>query len=492
MEILLVNPPTYNGMGYLKAFRIQEMPMSLAYLAAIAEEEGHTVRIMDMNVIKTKKEFFKQAMEFNFQLIGFTSTTSTLNNCLKSIKIFHTLHPGARIILGGWHASALPEETLDACELIDIIVRGEGEITFKELVAALEDGRDLSTVKGLAFRDKLGNPVSTPERELLRDMDSLPFPARHLLPLHEYSKMGVSYIVYDVAKLRKYMKDGYPVDTHILTSRGCYNRCSFCADHLIYKQKCRFHSAEYVVDEIKDAVERFNARIFNVMDPVFLLNQGRVRRICELLLEREIDIQWCCQGRVSNQLTVKLLELMKRAGCQKVYYGIESGSPRILKMMNKNIKIAQIKDTIRKTRDAGMPFHVFFLYGFPGETMMDYAMTWQLIKDTKPDNIEIHKVIPLPGTDLYERSTKQKILKNKEWSRFHYYAKNEDYLEANQEQQKAMVEKYFFRLSKRFNISFRYIKNFLKRIKTLDHAWSIVRGFKTFIEYHLFISRHVS
>ncbi|MHA1684251.1 MAG: B12-binding domain-containing radical SAM protein [Promethearchaeota archaeon] len=494
MDVLLVNPPTYNGMGYLKAFRIQEMPMSLAYLAAVIEKRGHNVRILDMNMVPSKQDFYSKAREFNYQVIGFTATTSIIKNCFTSIKILKKIHPHAKVVLGGWHATALPLETMESCLEIDFIVKGEGEVTFDELVEKIDAGTSTEDIKGLVYRESSGNIIVNEDRELVNNLDEIPYPARHLLPMDEYRKMGLSYIVYDLSKLKKHMKDGYPVVTHILTSRGCYNRCTFCADHLIYRQRCRFHSAEYVIGEIKHCITEFNARIFNIMDPVFLLNQRRVRDICKLILKEGIDIQWCCQGRVNNNLSVGLLKLMKRAGCQKIYYGIESGSPRMLKIIGKNINIDQIKDTTSKTRLAGIPFHVFFLYGFPEETMQDFRQTWQLIKEIEPDNIEVHRVIPLPGTDLFARLMERHALDEKDWSRFHYYAKNENYVSITpaRRKEKKRVEALFYSLSKKYNLSFRYIKNILKRVNSIDYILSYIKGLKTVAEYLLFVSRKVN
>ena len=475
-------------MGFLKSFRIQEVPLSLAYIAAVLEKNGHVVSIIDMNVINSHHDFLSKAKEKDYELIGLTATTPIINNCLRTIKILKKLHPRARIVLGGWHATAMPVETMKICRDLDIIVKGEGEATIKELVEALTNQRSLHDLQGILYRNEAGDIVENPDRPLIEDIDSIPFPARHLLPIEDYQKMGVSFITYDASSLQYDKSKGYPNVTHMLTSRGCYNRCTFCADHIIYKQKIRFHSPEHVVAEIKDAISRFNIRIFNILDPVFLLNQNRIRAICKLIIKEKLSIQWCCQGRVAEKVSFETLDLMRRAGCEKIYYGIESGSPRVLKAINKNITIKQIRDTIANTKKAGIPSHVFFLYGFPGETMDDYYYTRQLINEVKPNSIEVHEVIPLPGTDLFASELAANNLDTSSWDRYHYYTQKSFHAKKMTKQQLA-VRKKFFSLSKQFNISPHYFFGFIRKIKTLEYFFAIVKGFRMFIEYHVFIKR---
>jgi anaerobic magnesium-protoporphyrin IX monomethyl ester cyclase len=338
-------------------------------------------------------------------------------------------------------------------------------------------------VKGLLYRDAKGDICETVDRPLIQNIDKIPFPARHLLPLDRYEHLGVSYLVYNVTPM-DYESMERPLTSHLITSRGCYNRCTFCADHVIYKQKYRAHSPEYVIAEMKEAIKKFNIRIFNIIDPTFLVNQARVEKICGLILKNCLNIRWCCQGRVDRPLPVDLLLLMKKAGCMKIYYGIESGSPRMIREMKKNLKIANIRKAIANTKEAGMSHHVFFLYGFPNETMTDYYMTRQFIFELKPDNIEVHKVIPLPGTDLYARGAAEGCLAGRDWKDFHYYFKEGIFYKDECLQPDARkIHAKFFSLSKQFNMSPHYILTFIKRIKSIHYLKFVLKGIRVAIEY---------
>jgi anaerobic magnesium-protoporphyrin IX monomethyl ester cyclase len=183
------------------------------------------------------------------------------------------------------------------------------------------------------------------------------------------------------------------------------------------------------------------------------------------------------------------LRLMRKAGCMKIYYGIESGSPRMIKVMRKNLKIANIKKAIANTKEAGISNHVFFLYGFPQETMEDYFLTRQLIFELKPDNIEVHKVIPLPGTDLYARAIADGCLSGRGWKDFHYYFKEGIFfkpacLPPNAKQ----IYSRFFSLSKQFNTSPHYIMTFIKRIKSIYFLKFILKAIKAAIEYFVILN----
>ncbi|MEX2681593.1 MAG: radical SAM protein [Candidatus Sigynarchaeota archaeon] len=411
MNILLINPPSYFQRKALNTVTMPDIPLNLAYIAAVLEEEGHFVRILDLNVIKTKQELVDRISEKQWDLLGFTGTTSIILNCYYTIRVFKRVVGSAKIVLGGWHASAIPVRTMEECPEIDFIVKGEGEITIKELIKAISSGEDPSKILGIVYRDKQGKIIENKERPLIPNLDDLPFPALHLLPLDAYREIGFNTI-------GGYFKKDLYISA-ILTSRGCTGRCIFCADHVINHYTCRFRSPANVVAEIKNAVQKHNIRIFFFMDPHFTFSPMHAKKICELIIKEKLHIKWACQARVDS-VSPELLKLMKQAGCTRIGYGIESGSPKVLKIMKKGASIIQMQDAIRWTKEAGIMAVIYLLYGMPGESIEDVKLTRQLLFQLQPDYVNQTIAIPYPGTELREQAIREGLIKDDRWEFYNY------------------------------------------------------------------------
>jgi len=411
MKILLVNPPSSFLLRSFNEISLPDIPLNLAYIAAILEADGHFVRIIDMNVIKTKEGLMQRLDEANFEIIGFTSTTPIITSCFRTIKILKRRFPRSKIILGGWHASAIPVETMQSCSEIDFIVKGEGEHTVRELVHAIEYGAGFEKIQGIVYRNSASKPVENEDRPLINNLDTLPYPARHLLPLEDYKKMGF----YTVGGYFK--KDLYLCS--IQTSRGCTGKCIFCADSVIHRGTCRFRSVDGVIDEIKHMIKKYGIRIFFIIDANFLGSPVRVKHLCERIIEEKLKIIWGCTGRVDS-VSEDMLRLMKTAGCIRISYGIESGSPRVLKLMNKKITIAQIRRAVKITKEAGIHVYIYFVYGMPGETLEDVNMSKQLLMELKPNFVTHSIATPYPGTKLYDNVLREGLLKDVSWEYFNY------------------------------------------------------------------------
>lgn len=410
-NVLLIHPSSLLKIPMLNEITMPDMPLGLAYIAAVLEQAGHFVRIVDMNTITTREELVRRFTEARFDVVGFTATTSTILKCYRTIQVVKRMMPWATTVLGGWHASGSPLRTMEECRFLDIIVKGEGEETMKEIVETVKTGADVSAIKGIVFRAKDGSVLENMDRPLIKDLDSLPFPARHLLPMEAYKKRGFStsgvYFKHDL-----YLSG-------LVTSRGCTGRCIFCADHTIYKHQCRMRSPENVIAEIKHAMKDFNARVFFFHDAHFTQSPRRAKQICELILQENLKIIWACSARVDT-VSKELLVLMKRAGCARVGYGIETGSPRMLRIMNKHVSFKQMKDAIDWTREAGMLSFIYLVYGIPGETSRDIQLTRQLIMTLKPNFVNQNVAIPYPGTRLREIATEQGMIKNDRWEAYNF------------------------------------------------------------------------
>jgi len=394
----------------LNEITMPDMPLGLAYIAAVLEQSNHHVKILDLNTILSKKELRSAITDVDYQVVGFTAMTSSILTCYRTIKVVKRLLPRAITVLGGWHASGAPILTIKECPQLDIVVKGEGEETMKELVDTIERGAPIADIRGIVYRDKKTSSIlENPDRPLIKNLDDLPFPARHLLPLEAYKKRGFStsgvYFKHD-----KYISG-------IVTSRGCTGRCVFCADHTIYKHYCRLRSPENVIAEIKHAMKHYNVSIFFFQDAHFTQSPARAKRICELLIKEKLNIIWACSARVDT-VNKELLLLMKQAGCARIGYGIESGSPKMLRLMNKHAKIKQMREAIKCTHEAGIISYIYLVYGVPGETEEDIKMTRQLLMELKPDFVNQSVAIPYHGTELRHIALERGLIKNDRWENY--------------------------------------------------------------------------
>ena len=398
MNVTLVNPPSPGIESYNIGIRVP--PLGLAYLASILEREGHEVRIIDASVLKLSisqiKSLFKRSRP---DIIGVTSTTPTIYEAYSVIKAGKDVCPDSFTILGGPHASSLPVETLKECPALDAVCIGEGEETIVDLAEALGSRRGLSTVKGIAYRSRGKVRINQP-RPLIRDLDSIPFPARHLLPMSKYSVLGKKTVV-----------------CHIMSSRGCPFQCIFCSSSRFFGRQYRARTAENVVDEMEYLVSEYNPESIEFSDDEFTLNRKRVEEICDEIKRRGIDVQWACSSRVDT-INKRLLQKMRRAGCFLIYYGIESASQRILNFIKKGIRIDQVVKAIKQTREAGIKVLGSFMIGFPDETRGEIEETIKFSKRLNIDYAQFSIVTPYPGTELYEIAKREGLLLTTNWSEY--------------------------------------------------------------------------
>jgi radical SAM superfamily enzyme YgiQ (UPF0313 family) len=280
--------------------------------------------------------------------------------------------------MGGPHVSFDAENTLSLFPGIDILVKGEGEATVAELLAVIHSREKWHTVPGIVFKDE-GQIVTTALRPFIQDLDALPLPARHLLPMARYQALG------------------YPVS--IITSRGCPNQCIFCLGRRMVGQKVRFRSAGHIADEIEQIIS-LGISVINIADDLFTASKRRVTALCNEILKRKLDITWSAFSRV-NTVDTQTLKLMKSAGCHSVSFGIESGNPEMLKRVKKGITIAQAKRAAMACQEAGIRGHASFMVGLPGETRDTMEDSLKLQKELAIESA-FHFLSPFPGTVVRE------------------------------------------------------------------------------------------
>jgi len=275
---------------------------------------------------------------------------------------------------------------------VDIIVRGEGEETMVELADALEKGWSTGETLGVCFR-RNNDVVINPPRPFIQNLDLLPFPARHLLPMKSYIRERFSNIL---------GKESFK-GTALISSRGCPFFCVFCAATRFYGHKWRPRSAENVVDEIEHLYlnyKKLGLSGFVVADDNFLVDSKRVMKICDLLIDRGLShLKWMCDARVDSA-DEKLYSKMYEAGCRVLAFGIESGNDKILKSINKGITTNMVRTAVKTAKSVGLKIWGYFLFGVPGDTDETIMDTIRFSKELDIDHIEIHPVQMYPGTEM--------------------------------------------------------------------------------------------
>ncbi len=354
-------------------------PLGVCYVAAAFEQAGAEVRIFDFVVSGYNKEKIQKAMdEFKPHVVGSTSVTMSFPQAAQIITDVKEIDPSVYTIMGGPHVSFWAHETLEKFPAVDCIVIGEGEQTIEEITPLLAKGETLENVTGLILRHN-GEIVETGHRDFIQDLDSLPMPARHLLPLSRYKALG------------------FPVS--IITSRGCPNKCIFCLGRRMVGHKVRYRSVKKVVDEIETLLELGFTRI-NVADDLFTSNKKRVREVCNEIKNRGLKFGWSAFSRV-NTADKETFALMRETGCDCVSFGIESGNQEMLKRVKKGITLAQAEKAVKICKEVGILPHASFMVGLPGETHETMADSARFAK--KLDAIYgYHFLAPFPGTTVLE------------------------------------------------------------------------------------------
>jgi radical SAM superfamily enzyme YgiQ (UPF0313 family) len=368
--------------------------LGLGYLAAIAEQEGHEAAIFDMGLRPNKllADEVREIIAWRPDVVAFTSMTTSYQSVEDSAALLKEAL-AAPIIIGGPHATTLPELTLQNPH-IDFLVYGEGEYVFRDWLRAIKPDEfrnrgfsraaDWRQITGLWYKDQDGNIVDGGERELIPDLDVLPFPARHLFDLKAYPL---------------YAPDGRQMIT-VLTSRGCPYKCSFCFKGIVgrtYRQR----SPENIVAELRHLIDRYGVRNFYFMDDLFTINVKRLEAILDYFISQDLDVRWQCLARV-DRVTPELLKKMYRAGCRQIHFGIESGNPEILQKTAKHINLDQVRQAIEWTEDAGIMSKGYFILGLPGDNERTMNETIEFAASLPLSEAMFSIATPFPGTELWE------------------------------------------------------------------------------------------
>lgn len=390
-KICLVNPPlTLKDLYKNLAEGGSELPpLGLAGLAAVLSAKGYTVKIIDAIALKWDTgKVVKDIFSFDPAVVGITSTTISIYNAANLAQAIKK-ERDIPVIIGGPHVTAVPEDTLKHFSSFDLAVIGEGEISLLELMEFYKGDKRLEDIKGLVIR-KNGDISFTGKREFIKDLDTLPFPAWDLLPpLVKFYQPAADSL------------NRFP-SSSLVTSRGCPGQCIFC-DRNVFGNYPRAFSAEYVVRMFKELSHKFGIRDVFIHDDNFLVFGKRTKLICDLLLEKGIDMSWSCMGRCDT-VDTSLFPLMKRAGCWQINYGLESGSQKILDILNKKTRLEEIRKVVMATRKAGIKVKGLFMIGSFGETEETIKETFKFILSLPLNDFHMTCFTPFPGTEAARRA----------------------------------------------------------------------------------------
>ena len=454
MKILLINPPQLNTISSCMPKALEEgldylPPLGLMYLASyLKKNSSHQVKILDCQIEQLNyQNLSKKIIQESPDAIGITTMTFTLIDVIKTIKLIKQINPKIKVILGGPHVNIYPKETINLKE-VDFLVFGEGEEPLKELLDKINQKEELINIKGIVFRDG-DKIINTGQRELIKDLDSIPFPARDLLPYKKYFSV---------------ISSNTPVTT-MFTSRGCPFKCIFC-DRPHLGKLFRSRSAKNVVDEMEECQKMDIKEIF-IYDDTFGIDRQRVLNICSEIQKRKLTIAWDVRTRVDT-VDQEIIKIMKKANCQRIHFGVEAGTEKMLKILRKGITLKQIENAFKIAKKEGLQAAGYFMIGSPSETKQDVLETIKLIKKLNPAFVHISITTPFPATDLYRLGLESKILPYDYWQKF---AQNPDSNFIPLSWEENMTKEELFKLLKQGYQSFYFRPSYIiKRLIKLS-SW---------------------
>jgi radical SAM superfamily enzyme YgiQ (UPF0313 family) len=395
----------------------QTEPLGLAYLAGFIRND-YNVEILDLFAlgidnrvkrgnkyrigISDEKEIVDIIKQKKPDLVGITSNfTSYAEDALEVAKIVKSNFKNIVLVLGGAHASMDAENILENNVFIDIVVRGEGEVTFKLLLDNIKENKSFESLDGLTYRDKNNAIISNPSRKMIKDINVLPYPARDLLDIEIYKKLSKQTFAF--AKNTPLLS--------IMTSRGCPYNCIFCSTKVVWERLWRPRTPENVVDEIESLIKNYHIREVAIYDDQFIVDKKRVEKICDLIIARKLNITISIPSGVSGWLLDEnLLRKMKKAGFYLLSLSIETGNEKTLKFINKKVDLKKILQVIKTCHKLGFWVMSNFIIGFPYETKEDIEETISYAYRCGVDYAVFLIAQPYAGAELYEIYAREGLL----------------------------------------------------------------------------------
>jgi radical SAM superfamily enzyme YgiQ (UPF0313 family) len=381
MKTLLIRPP-YMVERY-------EPPLGICYLAGYLKAHGKEVEILDGEVDLTVEDIIREMRQRKPDVVGISMLTYDRFAGYRIAKA--AKEAGAFVVVGNVHPTFTDRETLQEHPYIDAVVRHEGEATLLELVQRLEAGKPVDDVQGLTFRNSGGEIIQNPERELLPDVDKLPYPAYDLVPMKKYRYHAV------------------------FASRGCPYKCIFCSSPNFWLRKVRYRTPVQVVNEIELLLTKYGKKDVHFKDDVFTMKKQWVTEILNEMQRRNIRTQWECMGRVNN-VDPEFLHFIKKMGCTQIEYGVESGDPELMEAIEKSISPEKALKALAASHEAGIHVGTFFMIGHPGETLQSAERTFDFALQLRPYTWTFSPADILPGTKMEAIAREKGLMDGFSWS----------------------------------------------------------------------------
>jgi len=417
VKILLVNPPQsfYPGSDLVSG----NIPLGLMYVGAVLEKTDQKVEILDAFMandeprtvgdtveIGMPREAIKSEIQKRKQdVVGIANPFSSQVEHAKNVaEIAKEVNHEILTVVGGPHVTVVPKEFLNEAGQVDVVVRGEGEYTFPDLIKAQEGSIPFKAVEGIAYRQN-GDVALNPPRPLIKNLDELAYPAYHLVDMEQY--LNPVKIEYRSFKSRALA---------MITSRGCPQKCCFCSVHLHMGTAFRAHSPQYVADHLKFVIDKYDVKNVFFEDDNLTFDMKRMEAICDQIVERKIKFNWeTPNGIRADRVSLELLKKMKKAGCRSVFFGVESGDQNVCdNIIQKDLDLKRVVEAAKECKEIHLTSGGFFIIGFPGETKENMRQTVDFALGLKRDyDFGMHLLIATPsyGTKLYEECLKNGFLK---------------------------------------------------------------------------------
>jgi len=400
-RVILINPPWGMQKGNIWYKVASCLPsLGLGYVAAVLERDGIKVKILDCQAISySVSEILAEIKCFSPEYIGFTATTVLVKNAIEIAKSIKLHFPEIKIIFGGVHPTIAAEEVLSNPS-VDLVIRGEGELTCLDVAR----GKPTKEIPGLSYKVD-GNFKHNLERPVIEDINILPFPAYHLMPMDKY------HTALGSAKRVPAMS--------IFATRGCPGHCTFCYSGTLGK-KIRQRSPENIVEEIELLMNKYKIREVSFYDDTFSAFKNNVIMFCELIRKKNIDLTWSCMSRI-DYVNEEVLKEMKASGCHQICYGVESADENVLRNIKKRISLEKAKMAVETTKKAGIDVRLSFMLGNPGDTIESLEKTIKFAIDLDPDLLQFNITTPYPGTEMFAWAKNNGYLKTEDWSKYDLY-----------------------------------------------------------------------
>jgi len=468
MRVLIINPP-WPGKGFgtrsqnriikHRSDKFLQYPIFLAYSAAQLKTAGHSVSYID-SVIQDfdMKQTLAEARKEKPDVIFMETTTPSIEADYLSLCELKDA-TGAKIVVGGPHATYFHDKVLKECLAIDIVIRHEFDTKIAGVVSSLDN---LERVNGITFRtgDEI---IDNGDGEVCEDLDTIPFPDRDTIPWQWYLEAWYSR--------QPFM--------NIMTSRGCPYHCTFCLwPQVMYGHKQRFRSLDNVFSEIGMLVKRYGLRELNIDDGTFTTRRERVIEFCRRLRKEKYSLIWTCNGRVDN-IDDEMLEEMRLAGCKMIRLGVESGSQEVLDRIRKGLTLAQIEEGVRRVKKSGIQALGGFMFAFPYDSRKSVEQTIAFAKKLSPDQVQFSINMCYPGTSLYEYAEENNLLLAKS---FKEYDMTHGPVVKTLDMQREELEHILARAYREFYFRPEFILQTLFHLKDIDEVKRVLRSLKSLVK----------